>query len=519
MDRGVIVEETAEILREDPDSFQAEVDNDAAVIKEELRDGTFNNPQGIIGLEYEFYAVSDRGSTSRVSPDREADNSAGTLMRVPRNVLSYIGFEKELGLHNAEMNTSPQPMNPYGLNAQFAEVSARLSAALQSLKPEGIRLVSDGMFTIPPPGESAEDYLTDSVLDQGVRIATNMSDSARYHAMANTDTPAGMRISAPNVSLEADTVMPESLITSIQPHYQVPHAGDLPSYFDYAVRIAGPLLALGVNSPFFPPDLYDAGVSSRRILDEAWLEHRIRVFETSLNTDSVKKVKFPRDLSSTEEAVDRIVEDTTFVPLPVETGDRFEDQFAYFRAKHGTYWRWIRPVFGGSSRASAHARIEFRPIAAQPTVLDSIAFQAAFAGLLERMHADNHPVRELDWDDARTNFYSAMKHGLDAELSWITATGEPTMQRERIFQDILETAADGLRARDLSESQVGKFLGPLRARSRFGITPGRWKLETVSGLLSDGVDFPEAVYEMQREYIRRQRDSLFRGSFGDWITT
>ncbi len=518
MDRGVIVEETTEILDEDPDSFQEGVAADAEVIKDEVEAGTFNNPQGIIGLEYEFYAVSDKGSTSRVAPDREPDKTMGTLMRVPRNVLSYIGFEKELGLHNAEMNTSPQPMNPYGLNAQYSEVSARLSAALQSLQPEGIRLVSDGMFTIPPPGETASSYLTDSVEDQGVRIATNMSDSARYHAMANTDTPAGMQIDAPNVHLEADTVMPESLITSIQPHYQVPHADDLPSYFDYAVRIAGPLLALGVNSPFFPPDLYDADASPRQILDEAWLEHRISVFETSLNTAAVQKVRFPRDLSSTEEAVDRIVEDETFVPLPVETGDRFEDRFAYFRAKHGTYWRWVRPVFGGSTRASAHARIEFRPIAAQPTVLDSVSFQAAFAGLLERMHADNHPVRELDWEDAKTNFYAAMKHGLEAELSWITSRGEPTMQRERIFQDILETAADGLRARNFSEAEVGKFLGPLRGRSRLAMTPGRWKLKTVGGLLNDGAEFSDAVTEMQREYINRQRDSLFTGSFTDWIS-
>ncbi len=61
-----------------------------------------------------------------------------------------------------------------------------------------MRLVSDGLWTIPPEGESATTYLTDSIerpaddtngSERSIRIATNMSDSARYHAMANTDQP------------------------------------------------------------------------------------------------------------------------------------------------------------------------------------------------------------------------------------------------------------------------------------------------------------------------------------------
>ncbi len=220
-----LASQVRDVLTVDREEFQSHVEEDAEVIKRELADGTFDNPQSIVGFEYEFYAV---------------DAETKALSRVPRRLLSLIGFEKELGLHNAEMSTSPQPLNEHGLAAQEAEVKARLSAAEERTGAEGMRLVSDGLWTIPPTGETATRYLTDGVDDDGIQIASNMSNSVRYHAMANTGEAVGMELDAPNVSLSAKTVMPESLITSIQPHYQVPHARDLPSYFQYAVRIAGP---------------------------------------------------------------------------------------------------------------------------------------------------------------------------------------------------------------------------------------------------------------------------------------
>ncbi|WP_128478441.1 glutamate--cysteine ligase family protein [Halorussus pelagicus] len=504
MPESDLAAQVEDVLSVAPDEFQAQVEADAEVIVEEIEDGTFDNPQAIIGFEYEFYAV---------------DAESGALRRVPRRLLDLIGFEKELGLHNAEMSTSPQPLNTHGLAAQEAEVKAQLSAAEDRTGAEGMRLVSDAMWTVPPEGETAEEYLTDSVSDRGVRIASNMSDSVRYHAMANSDGRAGMALDAPHVSLDADTVMPESLITSIQPHYQVPHARDLPTYFQYALRIAGPLLALGVNSPFFPPDLYDADATAEEILADGYDEHRIGVFETALNRsgDDPDKVRFPREFDSVEQAVERIANDRTIVPMPVETADRFDDEFAHFRLKHGTYWRWVRPVFGGATRSAANARIEFRPIAAQPTVRDSIAFQAAFAGLLESTFRREHPVRHLDWVVAKDNFYGAMEDGLDADIYWITNDGKETTDHEQMYEDIFAHAKDGLQMRGLSDQDAAKYLYPLRQRARHRLTPASWKRERVRDRLDDGADFEDAVYGMQSDYVEMQSETLIDGTFADWV--
>jgi hypothetical protein len=492
----------SELLAVDRGEFRERVRREAEDLKTEIDAGTFDNPQANVGLEAEFYAV---------------DEETAALKRVPRRLLEFIGFEKELGLHNAELTTSPQPLSKYGLAVQEAEMQAKVDAAATETASSGIRLVADGMWTLPPIGETAREYLTDSVVQDGVCIATNMSDAPRYHAMANADYPAGTRIEAPGVRLDAETVLPESLITSIQPHYQLAHAPDLPGRFRYALRVAGPLLALGVNSPFFPPDLYTGDVRPAAILRDAHMEHRIAVFESTLNPEDERKVRFPGDVDSVEAAVDRIATGALVVPADPEATGRFDDRFGAFRHKHGSFWRWVRPVFDGPTRSAANARIEFRPLSAQPTVRDTIAFQAAFAGLMESLPRREHPVAGLDWKRARENFYAAAREGLAAEMVWLTGDGVETRDPETIYDELLDHARDGLRLRGLSAAEADRYVGPLRARVDSGVTPARWKHDAVSEAVDEGVPFAEAVWSTQVAYVEHQSETLIEGTFADWL--
>ena len=491
-----------EVLAVDGDEFERKVAEEAETLKAAVRDGTFDNAEAIVGLELELYAVDAR---------------TGALRRVPRHLLELVGFEKELGLHNAEMQTSPQPLNQHGLAAQERELKANLAPAQERLVADDIRLVSDGLWTVPPRGETATGYLCDSVEDDGIRIATDMSDAVRYHAMANTDYPAGMRVEAPHVSLSAETVMPESLITSIQPHYQVPHAPDLPEYFAYALRLAAPLLALGVNSPFFPPDLYD-DAPDEEVVADAWMEHRTTVFEDALNpVDGDGKVRFPPDFGTVDDAIDAVVDDECIVPMNVERSGRFDDAFAHFRHKHGSYWRWVRPVFDGATRSGANARIEFRPLPAQPTLRDAVSFQAVFAGLMETLPRLEHPVRALDWERARENFYAASREGLRADITWITNDGTETTSLDRIYGELFEAAREGLEQRGLSTEEARRYVRPLRERADRRITPARWKHDHVAAAVDEAVPLPEAIWGMQSTYVTQQRATLLDGTFVDWL--
>ncbi|MFB6297959.1 MAG: hypothetical protein ABEH56_05525 [Salinirussus sp.] len=494
-----------EALAVDAESFHETALDEAEWLKAEVREGTFDNTQALVGLELELYGV---------------DSRTDALRRMSRRLLELIGFEKELGLHNAEMQTSPQPLTDYGLTAQLAELRAHVAPAQRKTGAEDLQLVADGMWTVPPTGETASEYLTGCVEEDGVLIATNMSDAVRYHAMANTDYPSRFAVDAPHVSVEADTVMLESLITSIQPHYQVPHAPDLPEYFGYALRVAGPLLAVGVNAPFFPPDLYD-DASDEEILDDAHMEHRIDVFETVLNpgadADADPKVRFPPDFETVEAAIDDIAADDCIVPMNVPEGNRFDDQFRHFRHKHGSYWRWVRPVFDGATRSAANARIEFRPLPAQPTLRDCVAFEAAFAGLMESLPRHEHPVRRLDWETARENFYAAARDGLRADLDWITADGAETTATGELYGELLEYARDGLELRGLDTATAHDYLRPLRERVDRQTTPARWKHDHVREQVSAGVPLTEAIWGMQSAYVDTQAETLLEGSFTDWL--
>lgn len=482
---------------------------EAEYLKTAIKDGTFDNHQSVIGLEYEFYGVSD---------GRWDDEPTRSLMPVPRRLFTHTGFGPELGLHNAELTTSPQPFNRHGLEHQVAEVRARVQAGLDQTRVDGVRLVSDGIWTVPPTGETARGYLGDSVEVDGVRLSTNLAAKPRYHLLANRpEAPERIHIDAPNVAYETDTVMLGSLITSIQPHYQVPLASELPTFFAYAIRVAGPLLALGGNAPFFPPDLYTTD-DADRVLAEAFDEHRISIFESVNNAENAEKARFPPDLGSIDEAVDRIAEDPVFLPMPVNYRSHdFDERFATLLEKHGTFWRWIRPVFDGASRAAANARIEFRPISGQPTIRDSLAFQAAFAGLMESLYTRDHPVYDQEWAVARRNFYAAARDGIDADLEWITNDGRVTTDTEQLYDDLFAHARDGLRSVGLSRGTIDRHLDPLTRRIEDGVTPADWKRAAVRDRCERGASLSEAIRRMQSEYIDRQAETLIEGSFVDWL--
>ncbi|MES3517919.1 MAG: hypothetical protein PPP58_09675 [Natronomonas sp.] len=500
MSASELAAQVQEALGVDGETFESRVAEELEALKEAIDDGEFDNPQASIGLEYELYAV-----------DAETD----ALMRVPRRLLEYIGFEKELGLHNAELQTAPQPLSKYGLRAQEAEVQAKIDAAEAGVSPEGMSLISDGMWTVPPIGETASEYLTSSVDDNGTRLASNMSASVRYHAMANTDYAASLELDAPHVCLDADTVMPESLITSIQPHYQVPHAADIPEYFRYALRIAGPLLGVAVNSPFFPPELYDS--DTEEILETGWMENRIPVFESVLNPADTQKVAFPRDFDTVEEALERIADDETVVPVLQESGGRYDDRFAHFRHKHGSYWRWVRPVFDGPTKSAANARIEFRPLPGQPTIRDSIALLAVYAGLMQSLPRREHPVYDQPWEQAEENFYAAVEDGIDAEFRWITADGVRTTDTAEMYAELFEYARDGLELRGLSSEEANRYIHPLRERVDRGVTPASWKHRRVKRAVDRGTPLGEAIWGMQAAYIDNQSETLIEGTFLDWL--
>jgi len=499
------------------EAFAERVESQAAALRSGIEAGEFDSPGFAVGLEMEVYAV----------------DSQGRLAPLPDRV--FEAANKELGVHNAELNTDPDPFDAEGLAAQADQIRDRTRQAREAAADAGLELMLDAMWTVPPAAGSRA-YLeatrdagagTDPAdgTEEPVAVPEHMRPDPRYLAIdAELRAAAGgdLPFAVPGADTTFPSILFESLATSIQPHLQVPAAADFPDYYNAAIRTLGPVLALSANSPFLPPDLYTDADDPEGLVAETPHELRVEVFEQSVNHTASRKVRVPADIEDATAVADRVVADDLVAPFLrewLEGGERtgLGDDLWEFDHKRSTYWRWLRcvaggqPVGGGDERS---LRIEYRPIPTQPTVRDVVGLQALTAGLVRGLVAADHPIGELPWDAAAASFYSAVDNGIRADLAWVTAAGERTGDPDLIFDEVFAHARRGLREAGLAEEDIEYYLEPVEARRYAATAPSDWKKRVVRERLAEGADLAEAITGMQREYARLSRETE---TFAEWV--
>ncbi|WP_129113016.1 hypothetical protein [Halegenticoccus tardaugens] len=491
-------------------AFDRRVERQSALAKADCRSARLDNRDFAVGLELEAYAV----------------DGDGRLGAVPPSVFEAADCEKELGVHNVELHTEPDVLDVDGLNRQSAQLRERLRSTRDRLADAGLRLVLDGMWTVPP-AEGTAVYLGDVEERHGVVVAANMRSDPRYRALDNDALRRGdgeVPISVPGVDRAFPSILVESLTTSMQPHLQVPDSAAFPRYFNAAIRTLGPVLALAANSPFLPADLYE-GADPATVVDATPHELRVPVFEQSVNVGDLRKVRVPRDVDGVEDVVDRLVADETVAPFLTDPDEAGEYPTAYPELDHkrGTYWRWVRAVIGGQTPApaagperndEASVRIEYRPLPTQPTLRDAVGLQALVVGLLRGVVATDHPLETLDWTDAEASFYAAVDDGPNADLAWVTADGERTDDPAVVYDEAFALARRGLDAFGVDGDAASALLAPIEARREARTSPSAWKKARVREAVAAGASLPEAIVSMQEAYVRRAEGTA---SFAEWL--
>lgn len=492
-------------------TFNERVESQATALEVALERGELDNEEFTVGLEMEVYAVADDGESIR-------------LARLPDSFFE-CGATKELGLHNAEINTEPDVLDGDGLASQAREIEAQVAAAREAAREAGCRIVLDAMWTVPPD-EGTDRYFTDVERDGDVVFAQNMRSDPRYYAI-DTDVldHAGGAIpfDVPGVNREFPSMLFESLATSIQPHVQIPDVTSVPDYYNVAIRTLGPVLALSTNSPFLPPDLYTDVADPERLVEETHHELRIAVFEQSVNQSPNAKVRVPDDIEETEAVFSHVVADDLCAPflrewIADEPREQFADRHWEYRYKRSTFWRWVRCVVGGDAVPGAaderSIRLEYRPIPTQPTVRDVVSLQCLTTGLVRGLAETAHPLGSLSWEKAKRSFYNASRDGLGAELAWIREDGEYTDDADEIFAEVFEYARQGLELSGVPEGDIDRYVDPVERRWEHRTTPSDWKKRRVRDHLDAGEGLTAAITSMQREYVEKSSESE---TFADWL--
>ncbi len=455
---------TSEMGKGSARAFSKALLKDLQALEKMLENGLIESGVRRFGCEQEMFLVN------------RAWRPAPVAMEVLER-LDGEAFTTELARFNLEMNVEPMMLGGACLSALQESIEELLDMAREAASEEGADVVLAGI--LPTLGKS------DLTLD-------NISPMPRYYALNESLTR--MRGKAyrlqiqgrDELQIEHDSVMLEACNCSCQVHLQVDSTEFAPMY-NAAQAMTGPVLAAAVNSPV---------LFGKRL----WAETRIALFRQSIDTRSTSV--HLREFSTRVRFGDRWVKESVAelfqediaqfrVLLAQETvEDPFEQLAAgdiprlqALQLHNGTVYRWNRPCYG-ISEGKPHLRIECRVLPSGPTVLDEVANAAFWIGLvLGTKHEYGDITERLSFDDAKYNFLTASRQGLDAGFRWVD--GQSVTAPELILETLLPLARAGLEAY-VDRSEIDKYLGVIHDRVQSRGTGSDWMMRSLSEMEDRG---------------------------------
>ncbi|BBA34864.1 uncharacterized protein sS8_2919 [Methylocaldum marinum] len=458
----------AQFSNTDFDLFHRRLEEETALLGRYVRNGECSSRGPITGFELESWLVD---SEMNPAPANAAFlESFGSSLACP-----------ELAKFNVEFNSMPQPLRGEVLSRLHSDLGELWRKARTTAESVGVDLVAIGILPTVPA--------------ESLNLA-NISEMNRFRALneqilsARRQEPLKLDISGhEHLSVEHQDVMLESAATSFQIHLQVPLERVL-DYFNTALLVSAPLVAVSANSPFlFGKDL--------------WAETRIPLFEQAVDIGGFReashgplhRVGFGSGYA--RHAISEVFEENFQhypILLPI-LSEAPPEQFAHLRLHNGTIWRWNRPLIGFDPDGCPHVRIEHRVIPAGPSIVDMIANAAFFYGLVEAF-ANEYSEPLIPFAQAKDNFYQAARHGLGAHVVW--KDGEKLPVKPWLLHELLNKARLGLNRLGLAEADIAYFLGIIEQRTISGQTGSEWQRRFIA-------KFPGEFSTMTREYLNCQK--------------
>lgn len=468
-----------QFTREDRKQHRAKVRRGLDVLARMLTESRFDFERPLAGLEIELNLVDGDGEPALQNAEVLA-------------AIADPSFQTELGRFNIEINVDPRRLADMGFSSFEQSVRKALNDADPRAEATGARLVMIGILPTLMPEHVTLDSVSEnprySLLDQQIFAARGEDLEIVIDGVER-------------LQMVSDTIMPEAACTSTQVHLQV-SPDDFPGYWNAAQAIAGVQVAVGANSPYLfgrelvaesriplfeqstdtrAEELKVQGVRPRVWFGERWITSIFDLFEENSRY-------FPALLPISSEEDPVAVLDAGGVP-----------QLDELRLHNGTVYRWNRPVYDVSAGAP-HLRVENRVLPAGPTVVDTLANAAFFAGLVRALADDDRPIwSQMSFQAANDNFTAGIRSGIQADVYWPNV-GQVKVT-ELVVRKLIPLAAEGLRLWEVDESEIGRLLQIIEQRCLRGANGSTWQTGEVARREAGGATRREALRGMLNRYV------------------
>ncbi|MEA2205704.1 MAG: hypothetical protein QOE77_2480 [Blastocatellia bacterium] len=452
---------TVEFDQQKGQAFMKAVLDDLRALAFMLENGCLESGVDRIGAEQELFLI-DRDL-------RPAPISLEVLQHAKDDRLTT-----EIARFNLEANLTPLLLS----GTCFREMKSELESLISKTRSSAATLGADVLLAGILPTLRKSDLTLE-----------NLTPVSRYHELDRgvirlRGGPFSIHIKGlDELQITHDNIMMESCNTSFQIHFQTDPA-DFVAHYNVAQAITAPVLAAAVNSPV---------LFGHRL----WQETRVALFQHSTDERSRPQLarSHPTRVSFGDDWLQQSVialfhdQISRFRPIMITEPD--EDPFqvlargeipelSALRMHNGTVWRWNRACYGVADGVG-HLRIENRALPSGPTIVDEIANAAFFAGLMLALPQEYGDLSQrMLFDDAKSNFFRAARHGLDAQFNWVDGQSYPAATL--VLDHLLPLARQGLSDAKVEPGDIDKYLGIIEERVSSRQTGARWILKSLANM-------------------------------------
>ncbi|MEO0471327.1 MAG: CBS domain-containing protein [Bacteroidota bacterium] len=406
-------------------------------------------------------------------------------------------FTSELANFNLEANLKPLPFTGKSISHMHQALRETLNKAHQKVEALGAKMLLTGILPTIRKADVEIGNITPLDRYRALMDGLKQLRGESFELLINgTD----------ELRMKQDTAMLEACNTSFQVHLQV-KPEDFVSKYNFAQALAGPTMAISVNSPL---------LFGRRL----WKETRIALFQQSIDIrtfsdhlrDRSPRVTFGSDwlrssiLEIYKEDIARFqvllmteVDEDVFAKLD----EGITPKLRALNIHNSTVYRWNRPCYGISPNGKPHLRIENRILPSGPSVPDAMANAAFWLGLMNGIEDEIPDItQEMEFHEAKANFFAAARFGLDTQLTW--RKGRKTSPSHLILDELLPIAKHGLDKAGIDTDDRDYYMGIIKARAETGITGSCWTLGSFHELRRQGMTRDEAVSTITASMYRQQ---------------